>query len=294
MGTAHDPRELTPERNLTSYLQKIRAYPLLSHAEEVALARRIRRKGDKGAADALVTSHLRLVAKIAMGYRGYGLPIADLIAEGNVGLMQAVRGFDPERGFRFSTYAVWWIRAAIQEHVLHTWSLVKIGTTAAQKKLFFNIRRIKGEIAAIADGELKPEQVARIALELNVPGEEVTMMNRRLAHADDSLNAPVRDESGGEWLDRLADDRANQESVIADEQEWDQRMRFLSSALDRLSPREKHILTERRLKETPATLQALSDRYRVSRERIRQIEIKAFEKIRRSAHADDGATGIQP
>ena len=293
MVAAHYPRELTPERNLTSYLQKIRSYPLLSHAEEMALAQRVRRQGDRDAADALVTSHLRLVAKIAMGYRGYGLPVVDLIAEGNVGLMQAIRGFDPERGFRFSTYALLWIRAAIQEYVLHTWSLVKIGTTAAQKKLFFNLRRIKGEMEAIDGGDLKPEQVARIALELNVLGEEVTMMNRRMAHTDDSLNAPVRDEGGGEWLDRLADDRASQESVIADEQELDRHRGFLSGALDRLTPREKHILIERRLKETPATLQSLSDHYGISRERIRQIEIKAFEKIRRSAYVGDGATRVQ-
>jgi RNA polymerase sigma-32 factor len=293
MAAAHFPREFSPDRNLTSYLQKIRAYPLLSQAEEVALARRFRRNGDRAAADALVTSHLRLVAKIAMGYRGYGLPVADLIAEGSVGLLQAVRGFDPERGFRFSTYALWWIRAAIQEYVLHTWSLVKIGTTAAQKKLFFNLRRIKGEIEAIAGGDLEPEQVARIALELDVSGDEIVHMNRRLAHTDDSLNTPMYDEGGGEWLDRLADDRASQESVVADEQEWDRRRGFLCVALDRLTPREKHILTERRLKETPTTLQSLSDRYRISRERIRQIEIRAFEKIRKFAPAGAGASGVQ-
>jgi RNA polymerase sigma-32 factor len=234
-----------------------------------------------------------LAAKIAMGYRGYGLPIADLIAEGNVGLVQSVRGFDPERGFRFATYALWWIRAAIQEYILHSWSLVKIGTTAAQKKLFFNLRRLKGEMKAIDDGELRPEQLARIALELDVLGKDVAMMNQRLAHCDKSLNTPVRDEGGGEWLDRLADDRASQESAVAEEQELNRRRTFLSGALDRLTPREKHILTERRLKETPATLQSLSDYYGVSRERIRQIEIKAFEKLRKSAHGNGIATGVQ-
>ena len=293
MATSRRPRAFTPDRNLASYLQKIHSYPFLSPAEEVALARRFRRKGDRGAAEALIASHLRLVAKIAMGYRGYGLPIADLIAEGNVGLVKSVRGFDPERRFRFATYALWWIRAAVQEYILHTWSLVKIGTTAAQKKLFFNLRRLKGEMKAIDDGELGPEQLARIALELNVPEKDVAMMNRRMAYSDKSLNAPMRDEDGGERLDGLADDRACQESVMAEEQELDRRRAFLSGALGRLTPREKHILTERRLKETPVTLQSLSDYYGVSRERIRQIEIKAFEKIRGSAHAGGDATRVQ-
>jgi RNA polymerase sigma-32 factor len=234
-----------------------------------------------------------LVAKIAMDYRGYGLPIADLIAEGNVGLVQSVRGFDPERGFRFATYALWWIRAAIQEYILHSWSLVKIGTTAAQKKLFFNLRRLKGEMKAIDDGELRPEQLARIALELDVHPDDVAMMNRRLAHPEKSLNAPMRGEGGGEWLESLADDHAGPESVIAEEQELRRRRKFLSGALERLTPREKHILTERRLKETPATLQSLSDFYGVSRERIRQIEIKAFEKLRESAQGNGLATGFQ-
>ena len=293
MATSRRLRDFTPERNLTSYLQKIRSYPLLSHAEEAALARRFRRQGERGAADALVTSHLRLVVKIAMGYRGYGFPIADLIAEGNVGLVQSVRGFDPERGFRFATYALWWIRAAIQEYILRSWSLVKIGTTAAQKKLFFNLRRLKGELRAIEDGELRPEQVVRIALELDVSGDDVVQMNRRLAHTDKSLNVPKPGAGGGEWQDGLADNRASQESIIAEEQELDRRRAFLSGALDRLTPREKHILNERRLKETPATLQSLSDYYRISRERIRQIEINAFEKLRKSAHANNIATSIQ-
>ena len=293
MATSRRLRDFTPERNLTSYLQKIRSYPLLSHAEEAALARRFRRQGERGAADALVTSHLRLVVKIAMGYRGYGFPIADLIAEGNVGLVQSVRGFDPERGFRFATYALWWIRAAIQEYILRSWSLVKIGTTAAQKKLFFNLRRLKGELRAIEDGELRPEQVVRIALELDVSGDDVVQMNRRLAHTDKSLNAPKPGAGGGEWQDGLADNRASQESIIAEEQELDRRRAFLSGALDRLTPREKHILTERRLKETPATLQSLSDYYRISRERIRQIEIKAFEKLRKCAHTNGIATSVR-
>ncbi|OHC83158.1 MAG: RNA polymerase factor sigma-32 [Rhodospirillales bacterium RIFCSPLOWO2_12_FULL_67_15] len=265
MATSRRLRDFTPERNLTSYLQKIRSYPLLSHAEEAALARRFRRQGERGAAD----------------------------AEGNVGLVQSVRGFDPERGFRFATYALWWIRAAIQEYILRSWSLVKIGTTAAQKKLFFNLRRLKGELRAIEDGELRPEQVVRIALELDVSGDDVVQMNRRLAHTDKSLNAPKPGAGGGEWQDGLADNRASQESIIAEEQELDRRRAFLSGALDRLTPREKHILTERRLKETPATLQSLSDYYRISRERIRQIEINAFEKLRKRAHANNIATSIQ-
>ena len=286
MASAQRARDFAPAGNLAFYFQKIRSYPLLSHAEEAALARRFRQSGDAAAAEALVNSHLRLVAKVAKSYRGYGLPIEDLIAEGNIGVVQAVRRFDPDRGFRFSTYALCWIRAAIQEYVLHTWSLVKIGTTAAQKKLFFNLRRLKSEMKAIDDGDLDPGQVAWVALELDVRGEDVTMMNRRMARFDQSLNAPIGDDGGGEWLDRIADDRPNPEMVLAEGESLEWRRKFLGGALDRLSPRERYVLTERRLSETPATLQALSDRYRVSRERIRQIELKAFEKLLKSAQAN--------
>ena len=290
---ANGLRKFTPDHSLDSYLRKIRSYPLLSHREEASLARAYRQSGDRRAAEALVASHLRLVVKIAMGYRGYGMPVADLISEGNVGLVRSTRGFDPERGFRFATYAMWWIRAAIQEHILYSWSLVKIGTTAAQKKLFFNLRRLKGEIKANEDGGLEPEQVARIALELDVPADDVVQMNMRLAHADKSLNAPIRDEGSGEWLDNLADDRASQERVLADAEEENRRRTFLMGALDLLSPREKHIFTERRLKESPATLQSLSDHYGISRERIRQIEVKTFAKLRKSARSSCIATGLR-
>jgi len=275
---------VAPEGNLTRYLQEIRKFPMLTPEEELSLSHRWRDSEDTEAAHKLVTSHLRLVAKIAMGYRGYGLPVGELISEGNVGMMQAVKRFDPDRGFRLATYAMWWIRAAIQEYILHSWSLVKIGTTAAQKKLFFNLRRLKGQMQAIDDGDLQPEQVARIAHVLAVPEQDVVSMNRRLAAPDNSLNAPVRADSEGEWQDWLVDDAASQETVLADNEELTGRRALLSGALKTLNDRERHILIERRLKDNPTTLEELSQQYNISRERVRQIEVRAFEKLQKSMH----------
>ena len=246
------------------------------------LAKRWREHSDSGAAHRLVTSHLRLVAKIAMGYRGYGLPVNEIFSEGNVGLMQAVKRFEPDKGFRLATYAMWWIRASIQEYILRSWSLVKIGTTAAQKKLFFNLRKAKGQIKAIEDGDMRPEQVALIATKLGVTEEEVISMNRRLAAPDHSLNAPLRADSEGEWQDWLVDETPNQESILADQEEKDDRHELLEDALKTLNDRERHILQERRLKDEPATLEDLSKEYDISRERVRQIEVRAFEKLQRS------------
>jgi RNA polymerase sigma-32 factor len=275
---------VAPEGNLTRYLQEIRKFPMLSAEEELELSRRWRDNQDMEAAHKLVTSHLRLVAKIAMGYRGYGLPVGELISEGNVGMMQAVKRFDPDRGFRLATYAMWWIRAAIQEYILHSWSLVKMGTTAAQKKLFFNLRRLKGQMQAIDDGDLKPEQVAKIAHALDVPEQDVISMNRRLSAPDHSLNAPVRADSEGEWQDWLVDETESQESAIAEREELSGRKALLNSALKTLNERERHILIERRLKDNPTTLEDLSQQYGISRERVRQIEVRAFEKLQRSMH----------
>ncbi len=275
---------VAPEGNLTRYLQEIRKFPMLTPEEELSLSHRWRDSEDTEAAHKLVTSHLRLVAKIAMGYRGYGLPVGELISEGNVGMMQAVKRFDPDRGFRLATYAMWWIRAAIQEYILHSWSLVKIGTTAAQKKLFFNLRRLKGQMQAIDDGDLQPEQVARIAHVLAVPEQDVVSMNRRLAAPDNSLNAPVRADSEGEWQDWLVDDAESQETVLADNEELTGRRALLSGALKTLNDRERHILIERRLKDNPTTLEELSQQYNISRERVRQIEVRAFEKLQKSMH----------
>ena len=271
-----------PEDNLSRYLQDIRKFPMLTPEEELSLAYRLRDHQDMEAAHKLVTSHLRLVAKIAMGYRGYGMPVGELISEGNVGMIQAVKRFDPDRGFRLATYAMWWIRAAIQEYVLHSWSLVKMGTTAAQKKLFFNLRRLKGQLKAIDEGDLQPEQVAKIAHLLAVPEQDVINMNRRLAAPDNSLNAPVRQDGEGEWLDWLVDDAENQETVLAEKQEFSGRKKFLAKALKTLNERERHILTERRLKDEPTTLEDLSHQYNISRERVRQIEVRAFEKLQKS------------
>ena len=279
------PSSLTPEGNLSRYLSDIRKFPLLEPQEEFMLAKRWREHGDSKAAHRLVTSHLRLVAKIAMGYRGYGLPVAELISEGNVGMMQAVKRFDPDRGFRLATYAMWWIKASIQEYILHSWSLVKVGTTAAQKKLFFNLRRIKGRIKAIEEGDLTPEHVKKIAEELNVSEDEVVSMNRRLAAPDNSLNAPVRADGEGEWQDWLVDETENQEIRLAESQELDKRQKLLAGALDSLNERERHIITERRLKDEPATLEDLSQKYGISRERVRQIEVRAFEKLQRAIKA---------
>ena len=276
------PSSLTPEGNLSRYLSDIRKFPLLEPQEEFMLAKAWREHGDSKAAHRLVTSHLRLVAKIAMGYRGYGLPVAELISEGNVGMMQAVKRFDPDRGFRLATYAMWWIRASIQEYILHSWSLVKMGTTAAQKKLFFNLRKLKGQMQAIEEGDLTPEQVTKIATRLGVPEEEVVNMNRRLAGPDSSLNAPVKAEGDMEWQDWLVDDTPNQEARLGDSQELGQRKNMLAAALKQLTDRERHIIVERRLVDEPKTLEDLSSKYGISRERVRQIEVRAFDKLQKA------------
>ncbi len=275
---------ISPEGNLRRYLQEIRKFPMLAPEEEYMLAKRWREHDDSGAAQKLVTSHLRLVAKIAMGYRGYGLPLAELISEGNVGMMQAVKRFDPERGFRLATYAMWWIRASIQEYILHSWSLVKMGTTAAQKKLFFNLRRLKGQLHAIEDGDMSPENVKKVAETLKVTEAEVVSMNRRLSGGDHSLNAPLRadGEGDGEWMDWLVDESDSQETLIAEAQETDKRRVLLNDAMRTLNDRERHILNERRLADDPSTLEELSKVYGISRERVRQIEVRAFEKIQKS------------
>jgi len=272
---------ISPEGNLQRYLDNIRKFPMLSHEEEYMLSKRFNEHDDVHAAHKMVTSHLRLVAKIAMGYRGYGLPLNEMISEGNVGLMQAVKRFDPERGFRLATYAMWWIRASIQEYVLHSWSLVKIGTTAAQKKLFFNLRKLKGKLQAFEDGDLHPETVAKISNELRVPEKDVVSMNRRMAGADHSLNAPLRADSDGEWQDWLVDDSESQEIVTAEAEELSKRRALLENAMGALNERERHIMTERRLSEDPLTLEALSKQYNISRERVRQIEVRAFEKLQK-------------
>ena len=273
---------VTPEANFSRYLQDIRKFPMLTHELEISLAERWRDKNDYEAAHELVNSHLRLVAKIAMGYRGYGLPVGELVSEGNVGMMQAVKRFDPDRGFRLATYAMWWIRAAIQEYILHSWSLVKMGTTVAQKKLFFNLRKLKAQMKAIEEGDLSPENVKIIADRLKVSERDVISMNRRMEKPDNSLNAPVREEGEGEWLDWLVDERDNQEVMLAENEELDNRRQLLGVALEGLKERERHILAERRLKDRPATLETLSQHYGISRERVRQIEARAFEKLQKS------------
>jgi RNA polymerase sigma-32 factor len=282
MAASHALPTISSEGNLARYLQEIRKFPMLEPQEEYMLAKRWREHGDSDAAHRLVTSHLRLVAKIAMGYRGYGLPLSELISEGNVGMMQAVKRFDPERGFRLATYAMWWIRASIQEYILHSWSLVKIGTTAAQKKLFFNLRRLKGQLQAIEEGDLSPENVERIARELDVPQSDVVSMNRRLASPDHSLNAPVRSDSEGEWQDWLVDETDDQETILSDREELGLRRDLLRDAMTHLTERERDILSARRLRDEPATLEDLSEKYSVSRERVRQIEVRAFEKLQRA------------
>ena len=273
---------LSPEQGLSRYLTEIRKFPMLPKEEEFMLAKRWQEHEDAEAAEKMVTSHLRLVAKIAMGYRGYGLPIAEVISEGNVGLMQSVKKFDPDKGFRLATYAMWWIRASIQEYILRSWSLVKLGTTAAQKKLFFNLRRIKGEINAIEQGDLRPEQVTEIATRLNVSEKEVISMNGRMSGSDASLNVPVGQDGDMEWMDWLADEEPNQAAEFADKQEYDARIELLTKAMADLNEREQHILTERRLSDEPKTLEQLSEVYNVSRERIRQIEVRAFEKLQKA------------
>ena len=274
--------DLSPDNNLSRYLQRARNYPMLEASEEVSLAGQWRDDQNAVALERLVASHLRLVVKIAMGYRGYGLPVGDLIAEGNIGMMQAVRRFDPDRGFRLATYAMWWIRAAIQEYILHSWSLVKMGTTASQKKLFFNLRRLKGQLKAIEDGDLRPEHVSEIAVRLKVSETVVVSMNRRMLGPDHSLNAPLSDEGDGEWQDRLKSEYADQEYLLSNHQQLVQQRDLLTKAMRGLSQRERHIIKERRLKETPATLQNLSDHFGISRERVRQIEVRAFEKLCKS------------
>jgi RNA polymerase sigma-32 factor len=267
---------------LTRYLEEIRRFPMLEPHEEYMLAKRWQEHGDTEAAQKLVTSHLRLVARIAMGYRGYGLPIAEVVSEGNVGLMQAVKRFDPDKGFRLATYAMWWIRAAIQEYILRSWSLVKMGTTASQKKLFFNLRRLKGKLQALEDGDLRPDQVKQIATHLGVPEEDVVSMNRRLG-GDASLNAPLRnDAEGGEWQDWLVDETIDQEAALVDREELENRRRYLQSAMETLNDRERRIFEARRLVDNPLTLEELSAEFGVSRERIRQIEVRAFEKVQRA------------
>jgi len=283
MATPQLP-SLTPEGNLSRYLQEIRKFPMLEPEQEFMLAKRWQEHEDVDAAHQMVTSHLRLVAKIAMGYRGYGLPVAELISEGNVGLMQAVKKFDPDKGFRLATYAMWWIRASIQEYILHSWSLVKMGTTAAQKKLFFNLRRMKGQLKALDEGDLPPEQVEYIARELKVSENDVVQMNRRLAGPDGSLNAPLRKdgESDSEWMDWLVDESESQEMELVEQDELEKRRELLSQAMGSLNERERHILTERRLREDPVTLEDLSQEYDISRERVRQIEVRAFEKLQKA------------
>jgi RNA polymerase sigma-32 factor len=282
MATASGIPTISSEGNLARYLQEIRKFPMLGQDEEYMLAKRWKEHEDPEAAHRLVTSHLRLVAKIAMGYRGYGLPLSELISEGNVGMMQAVKRFDPDRGFRLATYAMWWIRAAIQEYILHSWSLVKMGTTAAQKKLFFNLRKLKGQLQAIDEGDLSPENVKKIATELDVPEADVISMNRRLASPDHSLNAPLRADSEGEWQDWLVDEGDSQEQKLGERQELGIRRDLLQEAMRHLNDRERDILRERRLRENPTTLEDLSQKYGISRERVRQIEVRAFEKLQKA------------
>jgi RNA polymerase sigma-32 factor len=276
---------LSGEAGLSRYLSEIRKFPLLSPEDEYMYAKAWKEHQDPEAAKQLVTSHLRLVAKIAMGYRGYGLPVSEIVSEGNVGLMQAVKRFDPDKGFRLATYAMWWIRAAIQEYVLRSWSMVKMGTTAAQKKLFFNLRKAKSNIGAIEEGDLTPAHTATLADQLGVTEREVTEMNRRLSGPDSSLNAPVRSESESEWQDWLTDDTTDQETRLAEREEMGGRHTLLMDAMKDLTDRERDIIQARRLQEEPATLEELSQKYGVSRERVRQIEVRAFEKLQRGMQA---------
>ena len=276
---------LSSDAGLSRYLSEIRKFPLLTPEEEFMFAKQLKEHGDKQAAHRLVTSHLRLVAKIAMGYRGYGLPVAEIVSEGNIGLMQAVKRFDPDKGFRLATYAMWWIRASIQEYVLRSWSMVKLGTTAAQKKLFFNLRKAKSNIGAIEEGDLTPGHTTKLADQLGVTEREVTDMNRRLSGPDSSLNAPLRSESESEWQDWLADDTLDQETRLAEREELGDRHNLLTNAMDTLTERERDIIQARRLQEEPATLEDLSQKYGVSRERVRQIEVRAFEKLQKAMAA---------
>ena len=283
------------EQSLNRYLSEIKKFPILAPEQEYMLAKRFQEHQDPESAAQLVTSHLRLVAKIAMGYRGYGLPVSELISEGNIGLMQGVKKFEPDRGFRLATYAMWWIRASIQEYILRSWSLVKMGTTAAQKKLFFNLRRMKNKLDAFEDGDLHPEHLAKIATDLGVSEEEVTNMNRRMAMGGDtSLNVPMREDGEGQWQDWLVDTGPLQDERLADSEEKDVRHTMLVEALDDLNDREQHILTERRLAEEPKTLEELSQVYGVSRERVRQIEVRAFEKLQKAMMRIAGQKRLLP
>jgi RNA polymerase sigma-32 factor len=285
---------MTAEGGLTRYLEEIRRFPMLEPQEEFMLAKAWRERGDRDAAHRLVTSHLRLVAKIAMGYRGYGLPISEVISEGNVGLMQAVKRFEPDKGFRLATYAMWWIKASIQEYILRSWSLVKMGTTANQKKLFFNLRKAKSKISALQEGDLRPDQVQTIAKRLGVTEQDVVDMNRRLG-GDASLNAPIREDGdSGEWQDWLADDSESQETVMAEHEELDNRRKALSQALSVLNDRERRIFEARRLADDPVTLEELADEFGVSRERVRQIEVRAFEKVQKAVRNKVAAMEAPP
>jgi len=286
---------LGPEQSLNRYLAEIKKFPVLTAEQEYMLAKRYAEHQDPEAAKQLVTSHLRLVAKIAMGYRGYGLPVSELISEGNIGLMQGVKKFEPDRGFRLATYAMWWIKASMQEFILRSWSLVKMGTTAAQKKLFFNLRRMKNNIEAFEDGDLRPEDVTKIATDLGVSEDDVVSMNRRMAMGGDtSLNVPMREDGEGQWQDWLADDNPLQDERVADAEERDIRHSLLLEAMDSLNDREKFILTERRLAEEPKTLEELSQVYGVSRERVRQIEVRAFEKLQKAMMRIAGERYLAP
>ena len=282
------------EGSLSNYLTQIKKFPMLSAEEEYMLAKSWRDRGDLKSAQKLVTSHLRLVAKIAMGYRGYGLPVSELVSEGNIGLMQAVKKFDPEKGFRLATYAMWWIKASVQEYILRSWSLVKMGTTTAQKKLFFNLKKIKNQISASSTGDLKPEHVNEISNRLNVKKEEVISMNRRMFGKEKSLNDPIKDEDGTEWQDWIVDGNLDQELKLSQAQEFNQRKKLMNDSIGILNPREKAILTARRLTEEPTTLDDLSKKYKISRERIRQIETKAFEKLQKAMLNADKSKNLLP
>ena len=293
-GNLPSVQNLNPDSNLSRYLLDIRKFPLLEREEEYMLAKRWKEHEDQEAAAKMVNSHLRLVAKIAMGYRGYGLPMGEIISEGNVGLMQAVKRFEPEKGFRLATYAMWWIRASIQEYILRSWSLVKIGTTAAQKKLFFNLRRMKGELKALEEGDLKRENLEKIAATLDVSEEEVINMNRRMSGSDSSLNAPLRADSESEWQDWLVDDTDNQEIVLANQEEMNERRKLLVASMEVLTERERKIIAARRLQEEPQTLEELSREYSISRERVRQIEVRAFEKLQKAMKSAALESQIEP
>jgi len=282
------------EGSLSKYLAQIKKFPMLSAEEEYMLAKSWRDRGNLKSAQKLVTSHLRLVAKIAMGYRGYGLPVSELVSEGNIGLMQAVKKFDPEKGFRLATYAMWWIKASVQEYILRSWSLVKMGTTTAQKKLFFNLKKIKNQISASSTGDLKPEHVNEISDRLNVKKEEVISMNRRMFGKEKSLNDPIKDDDGTEWQDWIVDNNLDQELKLSQAQEFNQRKKLMNDSIGILNPREKAILTARRLSEEPSTLDDLSKKYKISRERIRQIETKAFEKLQKAMLNADKSKNLLP